>query len=56
MKPIKPTYLGDGVYIRSDGHFVILTTGHDEEHHATNIIYLEPEVLSKLLTLLNQPK
>jgi hypothetical protein len=50
MPQRKPTYLGDGTYAspgRFDGE-VILTTGHHERDLATNVIYLDPEVLAQL--------
>ena len=41
------SYLGDGVYIRTDGFSTILTT--EDGISATNEIYLEPDVLRKLI-------
>ena len=38
------TFLGDGVYVDFDGYHVILTT--ENGIRATNIIYLDPHVLS----------
>lgn len=41
-------YLGDAVYCEPDGHGgVILTT--EDGYRATNTIYLEPEVIRRLL-------
>lgn len=47
-----PTYLGDGVYVRSVRGDVLLTTGSHHEGEADNRIVLEPEVLHSLLTYL----
>ena len=44
----KQTYLGDGVYVESNGHHVILRTGsHDER--CVNKIYLDDSVMTALL-------
>lgn len=43
-----PIYLGDGVYARYENYYVILTTVSHDEADATNIIYLEAEVLDNL--------
>ena len=41
---IKPTYLGDGVYLwQTESHYVI-NTGHHDPRLADNFIYLEPDV------------
>ncbi len=40
------TYIGDGVYISNDGWHVILDT---ERENGTNQIYLEPELITRLL-------
>lgn len=45
----KREYLGDSVYAESDGYGIILTTNNGMG--ASNTIYLEPEVMSKLSTL-----
>jgi hypothetical protein len=42
----RKTYLGDGVYARWDGLYVVLTTGSDPK--TEHIIYLEPGVMSQL--------
>lgn len=44
---MEPIYLGDGVYFSFDKSTatVILTTGTHDEAAASNIIYLEPEVI-----------
>lgn len=39
-------YLGDGVYIETDGYGLILTT--EDGISIQNTIYLEPEVLSAI--------
>jgi hypothetical protein len=44
-------YLGDGAYYAFDGHGVWLTTSGCDAM-ATNKIYLEPEVIAKLLRAL----
>lgn len=55
---IGPKYLGDGVYVRDDinYHQLILTTGNHLENEATNVIYLEEEVLQSLLEYINNLK
>lgn len=46
---IKVAYLGDGVYARSDGSTVVLTTGNTyESGKADNIVYLEWETIAAL--------
>lgn len=47
LVPKSKAYLGDGVYIRTDGFSTILTT--EDGISATNEIYLEPDVLRKLI-------
>lgn len=44
-----PIYLGDGVYAHLDSGSIVLTTGHHEPSKADNAVYLEPDVLKKLL-------
>jgi hypothetical protein len=39
-------YIGDAVYVDWDGHALLLTT--EDGIRATNVIYLEPEVLDAL--------
>lgn len=39
-------YIGDGVYVDTDGYHIVLTTENGIE--VTNTIYLEPEVLALL--------
>lgn len=48
METSNKVYLGDGVYCEDDGHGIILTTENGIE--ASNTIYLEREVLDKLLS------
>jgi hypothetical protein len=43
---LRKTYLGDGVYIDSDGNGFLLTT--EDGIRATNTIYLELEVMMAL--------
>lgn len=43
--PVKPEYLGDGVYASFDGYMVGLTTG---SHDAGVQVYLEPSVFEAL--------
>lgn len=42
------TYLGDSVYAEHDGYHVVLTTENGLESDPSNIIALEPEVISAL--------
>lgn len=42
-----PKYLGDGVYLNYDGYHYILYT--ESEDNMENKIYLDPEVLAKLI-------
>jgi len=44
------TYLGDGVYVDYDGFSLIITTNNGVVD--TNEIYLEPEVVNKLVAFL----
>lgn len=41
-------YLGDEVYAFFDGHGIVLRTGHHEDEHCDQKIYLEPDVLESL--------
>lgn len=51
---MKPQYLGDGVYIqRNEYNQLVLTTGNHEVALASNVIYLEPEVVLALLHYIN---
>lgn len=43
-------YLGDGVYLRSDGYHIILSTENGLE--VTNEIFLDPVIWDKLLSAL----
>jgi len=45
-------YIGDGVYVRFDGFGLELRANSSE--CPTDTIYLEPEVLAKLLQLINR--
>lgn len=48
--PIKPDYLGDGVYATyTESNSIMLTTGHHRPAYAVNVIYLEPEVMKALV-------
>lgn len=42
-------YLGDGVYVESTPHHMILRTGDHRDSHCDNKIYLEQDVLIHLL-------
>lgn len=39
-------YIGDGVYISNDGWHIVLET---ERENGTNIVYLEPELVSEVV-------
>ena len=43
----RKTYLGDSVYVESDGYHLILTT--ENGYGPTNTILLEPEVYNALV-------
>ena len=47
-------YLGDSVYAEFDGYGYILTT--DNGCGSSNIIYMEPEVLSALMRFVDRMK
>jgi agmatine/peptidylarginine deiminase len=49
-------YLGDGVYIESDGNGFVLTTEDGLPDAPTNTIYLEPEVVWSLQRYLHAQK
>lgn len=51
MTHCQPDDLGDGVHVRHDGYSVVLTT---EGTSRPQIIYLEPEVLAKLVAWLKR--
>jgi len=42
-------YLGDGVFIEGDGYGVWLTTDRGAGSHSTDRIYLEPDMVKKLV-------
>lgn len=42
-------YLGDSVYVQMEDEFVMLTTTSHRSVEADNVIYLDPEVLEKLI-------
>jgi len=46
---VKKEYLGDSVYIAHDNHGLILTTENGSPNDPSNIIYLEPEVVNRLI-------
>lgn len=48
-------YLGDAVYSSFDGYYVILTT-EDGIDNLTNTIFLEPEVMRRLVEYTNKLK
>lgn len=41
-------YLGDGVYVSTNGYSLVLTTGSDDPAKADNVVCLEPDVLEEL--------
>ena len=45
----KPVYLGDSVYVETDGYGLILTTNNGHHDDPRNRIYLEPEVYEALV-------
>lgn len=47
-------YLGDSVYVTSDGYGVILTTENGNVGDPSNTIYLEPSVLAELNRFVKQ--
>ena len=49
-------YIGDAVYMKSDGNSIILRTSSHEDDEYTNEIYLEPEVMESLLSLYEKLK
>ena len=54
MRPPEPVlryneYLGDGVYVAIEDGRLLLTTGSHRVEEAENRIYLEPEVMAKLV-------
>jgi hypothetical protein len=54
-KPDKTrSYLGDGVYVRYDGHALIVTT--EDGVHVTNTIILEPHVFHSLVEYVDKLK
>jgi len=50
MNPGEKCYLGDAIYAKNDGHGIELTT--EDGIRATNVIYLEPDVIVALLRIL----
>jgi hypothetical protein len=44
-----PTYLGDAVYATYDDYHVILTTEHHDPKEANNIVYMDKDVIRKLV-------
>jgi len=49
---VEKTYLGDGVYIRSDGYYTILTAENGAQVTAT--IYIEDQVAKNLIDYLTE--
>ena len=45
-------YLGDGAYVKEEGIFVVVYTHNG--YHATNSVYLEPEVEAALYEYLKK--
>ena len=45
---MKKEYLGDSVYVETDGHGLTLTTENGELDDPSNLIYLELEVMENL--------
>lgn len=48
----EPSYLGDAVYVSPSSGVLgtlMLTTGHHEESSASNVIIMEPEVVTALI-------
>jgi hypothetical protein len=45
----KPFYLGDSVYVETDGYGLIVTTNNGYPDDPRNRIYLEPEVYAALV-------
>jgi hypothetical protein len=43
------SYMGDGVYIQFDGYGYILRANHHSEDSCTDQIYIEPDVLKKII-------
>jgi hypothetical protein len=54
MQKFEKTYIGDAVYVESDGYHIILTT--EDGISSTNRILLEDEVLEALLRTLERNK
>lgn len=50
----KPEYLGDSVYIDTDGFYLVLTTDNGEG--ATSTIYLDPSVYAALVDYVSRLK
>jgi hypothetical protein len=48
------TYLGDSVYAEFDGYNIVLTTEDGDD--PSNIIYMEPEVVTSLLRYIDRLK
>ncbi len=48
-KETKSTYLGDSVYATDEGMHIRLTTDSHIEADAGNVIYIDSEVLTKLV-------
>lgn len=49
-------YLGDAVYAELDGEYIILRTQSHDDRDATNIIYLDNEVLDRLINFYQECK
>lgn len=48
MNTYPKSYLGNSVYVTTDGHGIIITTENGLPGDPSNSIYLEPEVWSAL--------
>jgi hypothetical protein len=51
---IPDSYLGDGVYLTSDGVSAILSTGSHKPEEWNNVVYMEEEVMHNLFNKLKE--
>ena len=49
VDPSKPFYIGDSVYVETDGYGLILTTNNGYHDDPRNRIYLEPDTYAGLV-------
>lgn len=54
MSTVGKMYLGDSVYVATDGHGIILTTENGLPDDPSNSIYLEPETWAALQLYVGQ--